>query len=1055
MTTSRPSRAALPAYAELHCVSNFSFLRGAAHPGELVDRALALGYTALALTDDCSVAGVVRAHLALRKAREQALADGNDPPDFKLIIGSEFTVEAEPDFKLVLLARRREGYAQLCEFITRLRRATPGKGTDTLRLPDIQASNLKDCLILMVPHRRTAWPQLLQQAQWLQTHFAGRCWLAVELLNALDDAWWLRCLRDLGHQSGVPLLASGDVHMHVRSRKPLQDVLTATRLGKSLPDCGLGLQGHAEQHLRSRLRLARRYPADLLATTQEVVAQCHFSLDELSYEYPEEIVPAGETAASHLRQLTQEGGLGRFPKGIPNEVTDQIEKELALISELGFEQYFLTVHDIVSFARSRNILCQGRGSAANSTVCYCLGITEIDPARNTLLFERFISRERNEPPDIDVDFEHQRREEVIQYLYGKYGRDRTALTATVITYRTRSALRDVGKALGISAEVIERVAENHQWWDGRGIDPQRLLELGIEPTERRIQQWQELTCILVGFPRHLSQHTGGFVIARTSLCQLVPIENATMPDRSVIQWDKDDLDALRMLKVDVLALGMLSALRRALDFISIRRGHTFALQDIPDKDTATFDMICQADTIGVFQIESRAQMNMLPQLQPRTFYDLVVEVALVRPGPIQGGMVKPYLLRRSGQEANDCPELLKPALGRTHGIPIFQEQVMQVVMIAAGFTAGEADDLRRSMAAWKRHGSVDQFHQRITEGMTRKGYTAEFAERIFQQIEGFGAYGFPESHSASFALLVYDSAWIKCHEPAIFLAALLNAQPLGFYSPSQLVQDAARHGVMVFPPDVVHSDLDCTLVDLTDRSRQPSARLGLSMVSGLSSQAATRIIEARRGGGPFQNVEELSRRAQLDQADMRHLAAADALISLAGHRRQQVWEASALHRAPALLREAPVHEDLLTLPCAPEGEEIVFDYASLGLTLRRHPLSLLRSKLDQQRLMSAETLRELAHGKLARACGIVTVRQQPPTAGGVVFVTLEDETGTVNVIVWKHLRDRQRQELLHSRLLAVYGVWQREGEVRHLIAHHLRDLTPLLGRLATESRDFH
>ncbi|MDO9003723.1 MAG: helix-hairpin-helix domain-containing protein, partial [Aquabacterium sp.] len=554
--------------------------------------------------------------------------------------------------------------------------------------------------------------------------------------------------------------------------------------------------------------------------------------------------------------------------------------------------------------------------------------------------------------------------------------------------------------------------------------------------------------------RHLSQHTGGYVIARKALTQLVPIENATMPERSVIQWDKDDLDALRMLKVDVLALGMLSALRRALDFIGLRRGHTFALQDIPDKDTATFDMICQADTIGVFQIESRAQMNMLPQLKPRTFYDLVVEVALVRPGPIQGGMVQPYLERRKTPETYDCPPELKDALGRTLGIPIFQEQVMQVVMIAAGFTAGEADELRRSMASWKRHGSVNRFQERIMKGMQDNGYSTAFAERIFQQIEGFGAYGFPESHSASFALLVYDSAWIKCHEPAIFLAALLNAQPLGFYSPSQLVQDAARHGVTILQPDVVHSGLECTLVDLTDQTRQPSARLGLSMVSGLSSEAATRIIDARQAG-PFKNVEELSRRARLDQSDMRHLAAADALISLAGHRRQQVWEASALHRAPALLREAPVHEDLLTLPCAPEGEEILFDYASLGLTLRRHPLALLRAKLDEQGLMSAQALRELPHGERTRACGIVTVRQQPPTAGGVVFVTLEDETGTVNVVVWKRLRDRQRQELLHSRLLAVHGVWQREGDVRHLIAHHLRDLTPLLGRLATESRNFH
>ena len=1045
---------ALPAYAELHCVSNFTFLRGASHPGELVDRALALGYTALALTDDCSVAGVVRAHLAWRKVREQAQAQSEDAPAFKLIIGSEFTVQAEPDFKLVVLACHREGYGQLCEFITRLRRATPGKGPSPLNLPDIQPSSLEGCLVLMLPNRRAPLPQLQQQAQWLHQQFAGRCWIAVELLNALDDTWWLHRLCHIGQQSGVPLLASGDVHMHVRSRKPLQDVLTATHLGKPLADCGLHLQSHAEQHLRSRLRLARRYPADLLAATQDVVERCHFSLDELSYEYPEEIVPPGEDAAAHLRRLTQEGGLVRFPHGVPPKVQEQVDKELALITELGFEKYFLTVHDIVRFARRENILCQGRGSAANSAVCYCLGITEIDPERNTVLFERFISRERNEPPDIDVDFEHQRREEVIQYLYQKYGRDRTALTATVTTYRTRSALRDVGKALGITAEVIECVAENHQWWDGQGLDPQRLVELGLDPSERRIRQWQELTRLLIGFPRHLSQHTGGFVIAKDSLCRLVPIENATMPERSVIQWDKDDLDALKMLKVDVLALGMLSAIRRALDFISVRHGRPFAMQDIPDKDQATFDMICKADTVGVFQIESRAQMNMLPQLKPRCFYDLVVEVALVRPGPIQGGMVKPYLERRQHPETYECPPELEGALGRTLGIPIFQEQVMQVVMIAAGFTAGKADDLRRSMAAWKRHGSVNQFREPIMNGMASKGYTAEFAERLFQQIEGFGAYGFPESHSASFALLVYISAWIKCHEPAIFLAALLNSQPLGFYSPSQLVQDAARHGVTVLQPDVVHSDRACTLVEPIDLSRQPPVRLGLSMISGLSSDAAQRIVEARQAG-PFQNVEALSRRAQLDQSDMRHLAAADALISLAGHRRQQVWEASALHRAPALLREAPVHEDLLTLPCAPEGEEIVFDYASMGLTLRRHPLTLLRAKLDEQGLMSSKALFDLRHGERTRACGIVTVRQQPPTAGGVVFVTLEDETGTVNVVVWKRLRDQQRQELLHSRLLAVYGVWQCEGDVRHLIAHHLRDMTPWLGRLAPDSRDFH
>ncbi|MGE5453429.1 MAG: error-prone DNA polymerase [Acidobacteriota bacterium] len=1058
----------LPLYTELHCVSNFSFLRGASHPEELIARAIDLGYSGLALTDECSLAGVVRAHQAWKEIRDEKNAH-----DFKLIIGSEFLVHDNTPFKLVVLACRRQGYGQLCEFITRLRRAAPGKGHAPLTRQGVQPDLLSDCLLLLLPDRsairaRSAewsdpdqatriWSTVSQQAQWIQSQFAGRCWLGVELLNALDDTWWLQGLRHIGTTTGIPLVATGDVHMHVRSRKPLQDVLTATRLGHTVQDTGLALQPHAEQHLRSRLRLVQRYPADLLAATQDIAARCHFSLDELRYEYPEEVVPPGLTPAAQLRQLTAEGALKRFPNGTPAEVQNQIEHELALISDLRFEKYFLTVHDIVRFARSQGILCQGRGSAANSAVCYCLGITEVDPSRSTLLFERFISKERNEPPDIDVDFEHERREEVIQYLYAKYGRDRTALTATVISYRTRSALRDVGKALGLDAEVIERVAKHHVWWDGKGIQTQRLLELGLDPHSRLIQQWQELSHTLMGFPRHLSQHTGGFVIAKGALCQMVPIENAAMPDRSIIQWDKDDLDALGLLKVDVLALGMLTALKRSLAFISQIQGRTWEMQDIPAEDVATYDMICQADTVGVFQIESRAQMSMLPRLQPRRFYDLVIEVAIVRPGPIQGDMVHPYLNRRKALRENPNSEVphthagLEEALGRTLGIPIFQEQVMQVAVIAAGFSPGESDALRRSMAAWRRKGGVEKFHQRLVDGMTSRGYPAEFAEQIFNQMKGFGSYGFPESHAASFALLVYASAWIKCHYPAAFLAGLLNAQPLGFYSPSQLVQDAKRHGVEVRPPDVMHSDHDCTLEPIDSGH---AVRLGLRLVASLSRSAIDRIVLARQQG-PFCNTEDLALRAQLEQSDVRALAAADALMSLSGHRRQQVWDSAALHRAPALLREAPVQERPIELSRAPEGEEIVFDYASLGLTLRRHPLALLRPLLTEQRLMTAEALHARPHGRLARGCGIVTVKQQPATAAGVVFVTLEDETGTVNVIVWKSLRDRQRSVLLQSRLMAVYGVWQREGDVCHLIAHHLRDLTPLLGRLNTASRDFH
>jgi error-prone DNA polymerase len=1040
----------LPDYVELHAVSNYSFLRGGSHPEELIERALTLGYRGLALTDEASLAGVVRAHLALRKAREAGVPGA---ATFQLLLGSEFEVNDPVPFKLVVLACHRIGYGLLCEFITRLRRANPGKGLAPLRREDIHPAAWGDCLVLLIPQRHTPPEAIAAHTRWLRQHFADRCWLGVALHHHLDDAVWLRTLRHIGEAEQVPLVATGDVHMHLRSRKPLQDVLTATRVGLALAACGLQLERHAEHHLRSRLRLAQRYPADLLRATQDVAARCAFSLDELRYEYPDEIVPQGESADGFLRRVSAEGLARRYPQGVSATVQAQLDKELALIAELGYEKYFLTVYDIVCFARSRHILCQGRGSAANSVVCYALGITEVDPEHSTLLFERFISRERNEPPDIDVDFEHERREEVIQYLYTRYGRDRAALTATVITYRTRSALRDVGKALGFSLDEIERASGNLQWWDSHAALAERLQEVGLDPSTRRVQQWLELTRTLVGFPRHLSQHTGGFVLSRGALCRMVPIENANMPDRSVIQWDKDDLDALGLLKVDVLALGMLTALRKAMDFIGQWHGQPFDLPSIPREDPACYEMMCRADTIGVFQIESRAQMSMLPRLKPRQFYDLVVEVALVRPGPIQGGMVHPYLRRRQGLEPIDYPRGLQAALKRTLGVPIFQEQVMQIAMIAAGFTAGEADDLRRSMAAWRRKGDVHKFKERIKAGMRANQYSPEFAEQICQQIEGFGSYGFPESHAASFALLVYASAWIKCHEPAAFLAGLLNAQPLGFYSPSQLVQDARRHGVEVRPPDVMCSTWDCSLESGSPQS-EPAVRLGLRLLAGLSPDMAQRIVAARQQA-PFTDVDDLARRADLDQRTLRALAAGDALMSLSGHRRQQVWEASALHRAPPLLREAPVAEVPLALPAAPEGEEIVFDYASQGLTLRRHPLALLRPQLSEQRLLSAGELHDFPNGRLARACGIVTVRQQPGTASGVVFVTLEDETGTVNVIVWPALKERQRRELVHARLLAVYGVWQREGEVRHLVAHRLRDLTPLLGRLSTHSRDFH
>ena len=869
------------------------------------------------------------------------------------------------------------------------------------------------------------------------------------------NAQWLHRLREVSQLTAIPLVACGDVHMHLRSRKVLQDVLTATRVGRPLTGCGRMLQPNAERHLRSRLRLAQTYPPELLAETLQVAARCDFSLDELRYQYPSEVVPVGETPASYLRRITYEGAGRRWPDGIPAKVQDQIEYELALIAELKYEHYFLTVADIVAFARSRQILCQGRGSAANSVVCYCTGVTEVDPARMAVLFERFISRERNEPPDIDIDFEHERREEVIQYLYEKYGRERAALTATVISYRPKSAIRDVGKALGFDADTLDALAKGHHWWDGAEIAPERLAEVGLAPESLRVRQLLKLTGQLIGFPRHLSQHTGGFVLTRTALSRMVPIENAAMEDRTVIEWDKDDLDAMGLLKVDVLALGMLTAIRKALAYIGERKGHVFEMQDIPAEDAETYAMIGRADTIGVFQIESRAQMSMLPRLRPECFYDLVIEVAIIRPGPIQGGMVHPYLNRRQGKEPVSYPsEALRQALERTLGVPIFQEQVMQVAILAAGFTPGEADELRRSMAAWKRKGGLEKYHAKLVNGMTSRGYDAAFAEAIFEQVKGFSEYGFPESHAASFALLVYASCWIKRHHPAEFLAAMLNSQPLGFYSPSQLVQDARRHGVEVRPADVLASDWDCTLEGLP---RPPAVRLGLRMISGMQRAVAERIVAAR-AQAPFDDAEDLARRAALDEQDMRRLAGADALASLAGHRRQQVWEAAALKAPPKLLQDAPFSEDFLELPPAPEGEEIVFDYASTGLTLRRHPLALLRPLLRKRRLQSAQELHDLPDGSLVRCCGIVTLRQQPETAKGVIFVSLEDESGVVQVIVWKSVRERQRSALLRSKLLAVLGRWQREGDVRNVIAQRLLDLTPLLGRLAqatNSSRDFH
>lgn len=1073
----------LPGYAELHCRSNFSFLTGASHPAELIDRAHRLGYAALAITDECSLSGVVRAHVAAREHK------------FHLIVGCEMQLHLpasleqktnakkskgfdEPGAKharLVLLAQTRRGYGNLSHWITVARRRA-AKGSYLAHPGDVEGkvpnapvlAGLPECLALLVPDATQSFEEVFAHAMWLKTWFQDRAAIAIELLNRPGDPHLSRVVQRVAGFTGLTIVAAGDVLMHARSRKPLQDTLYATRLKKPVSECGAQLAMNAEQYLRSRSRLGSLYRPEWMENTMALAGRCSFSLAELEYEYPKEIVPDGQTPASHLRKLTYAGLAKRFGSRATAKWQAQVEEELALIAQLRYEAYFLTVADIVHWARSQGILCQGRGSAANSLVCYCLEVTEVNPEEATLLFGRFISAERNEPPDIDVDFEHQRREEVIQYIYGKYGRHRAALTAVLIRYRPRSALRDVGRALGIDIQRIDAVAKGQHWFDGRGIAPERLRENGFDPDAPLSKLWSELTEQVIDFPRHLSQHPGGFVIARDQIEQLVPVENAAMDKRSVVQWDKDDLDELRLIKVDVLALGMLSALRRALEFMEFKLGRQVRIQDVPRGDDPTYDMICKADTIGVFQIESRAQMSMLPRLRPRTYYDLVVEVAIVRPGPIQGGMVHPYLNNRLLPDNQiECPEEIRPALMRTKGVPIFQEQVMQIAMLAADFSAGEADQLRRAMAAWKRRGGLGPFEERLVGRMVAKGYEREYAERIFRQIEGFGEYGFPESHAAGFALLAYVSSWIKCHHPDAFLAALLNSQPMGFYAPAQLVRDAREHDVEVRPVDVRVSECESVLEGeplhaqrcgpnpALQSARLHPVRLGLNRVTGLSGEAAERIVAARNEE-PFANVEDMARRARLDAHELRLLAQADALNGLSGHRHQAAWAVAGVDTRPTeMLRATRVSEAPAVLAAPSEVEDTLADYQAIGLTLKRHPLALLREQLaDEFKVQTAKVLHTYPGGRLARASGLVTHRQRPETAKGTVFVTLEDETGAVNVIVWPKVFESQRRALLAARLLTVYGQWQREGEVMHLVAMRMIDHSALLQGLVSRSRDF-
>ena len=1038
-------------YAELHCITNFTFLRGASHPQELVAQADMLGYTALAITDECSVAGVVRAHMT---AKGRPL---------KLIVGAEFRLQC--GLRFVALAIDRNGYGKLCRFITRGRRAA-AKGEYSLTRADLEELGLEQCFILWLP----AAQPCEAEARWLAARFP-RVRIAVELLCEGADRERLATLQSMGRKLGLRLVASGDVHMHTRARRQLQDALTSIRIGVPLAQAGWHLYPNGERYLREPARLVRLYPPELLAESAAIARECQFSLDELRYEYPHELVPAGHTPATYLRQLTEEGARRRWPKGVPEKERVEIDRELALITEMRYEAFFLTVEDIVRFAREHGILCQGRGSAANSRVCYCLGVSAVDPERGAvLLFERFISKERNEPPDIDIDFEHNRREEVIQYIYGKYGRERAAIAATVIMYRPRSTLRDLGKVFGLTPEESGQLAKVMQWWDGGDSMPERLREAGFDPDSpvlgRLLPVAREMV-LFPGFPRHLSQHVGGFVISEGPLEELVPIENASMPERTVVQWDKDDLNDLGLLKVDVLALGMLTALRMAFDLVNKHRGTEYTLGALPAEDPAVYEMISRADTVGVFQIESRAQMAMLPRLKPREYYDLVIEVAIVRPGPIQGDMVHPYLRRRNGQEpvVYPSPEV-QQVLQRTLGVPIFQEQVMQIAIVAAGFTPGEADALRRAMGAWKRSGGIDHFKDKLLTGMRANGYTAEFADRIYQQMLGFGEYGFPESHSASFALLVYDSAWLKHFEPAVFTCALLNSQPMGFYAPAQLVRDARSHGVEVRPVDVGVSDWECTL-ETHDGANQPALRLGMRLVKSLSQEGASRLMQARREQ-PFRDVQDLAERAALARNDLEALAAAGAFASLSGNRHLAFWEVAGTERVSKAQTAKPARgvlelgartghlaEGQPLLPAPTEGQQIVADYASIGLTLGRHPLALLRERLRKNRLLSSDELKCVANGRQVRTAGIVLMRQRPQTASGVTFLTLEDENGQVNVIVWEQVGIDHRRALVDARLLEVQGEWQRQDEVMHLIARRLIDRTKMLGELLTHSRDFH
>ena len=1024
-------------YTELQVTSNYSFLRGASHVEELFAQAKLLGYDSIAITDRNTLAGIARAN---QRAGEVGI---------RLVVGCRLDLS---DASVLVYPTDRAAYACLCRLLS-IGKSRAGKGECKLSWQDL-AEHAEGLIAVLIPDEPddTLRADLARLAQ----DFPGRGYLALTLRRRPGDAVRLDALTQLARTARIPTVATGDVLYHTPKRRILQDIVTCIREGCTIDDAGFRRERHADRHLKAPEEMARlfiRHP-EAIRNAQAIAERCRFSLSELRYQYPHEVRIEGCTAQQELEILTWDGAASRYGASIPKQVGTQLRHELKLIGELGYAPYFLTVHNIVRFARSQGILCQGRGSAANSAVCFVLRITAIDPVQSNLLFERFISAERHEPPDIDVDFEHERREEVIQWIFQTYGRDRAALCATVARYRSRGAVREVGKVLGLTEDITALLASQVWGWSEDGVEEKHAEALNLNLSDRRLILTLELARELIGFPRHLSQHPGGFVLTADRLDTLVPIEPAAMADRQVIEWDKDDIDTLRFMKVDVLGLGMLGCMRRAFDLLATHRGERLDIASIPQEDPATYTMIQRADTLGTFQIESRAQMSMLPRMKPKTFYDLVIEVAIVRPGPIQGDMVHPYLRRREGLEKAEYPTPeLESVLGKTLGVPLFQEQAMRVAIVCAGFSASEADQLRRSMATFKLTGGVSRFQDKLIEGMTSRGYPREFAERTFKQIEGFGSYGFPESHAASFALIAYASSWMKCHHPDVFCAALLNAQPMGFYAPAQIVRDARQHGVEIRPACINSSRWDCTLEPTPHRFF--AVRLGLRMVKGLAEKDGAALV-IHRAEIPYESIEDLQRRAKIPIASLERLSEADAFTSLGHNRREALWAIRALqdNELPLFAGAETVLEPETAVQKMLPGREVVEDYRSIGLSLRQHPVSFLRRDLAKDGTVTAERLNALPDGRRVTVAGIVLVRQKPGSARGVMFMTIEDETGHANLIVWPKIFEKQRRLILSAGMVSCQGRLQKEGGVTHVIADALTDLSPLLKSVGARDENF-